>query len=216
MSDASDAFYASCGDIDRLLEIHADVGGDGPGKRYGVQVLNKSGLVLLSAFWEAFCEDLAAEAIQKIVDDAEDASVLPKELRKVIAKELRSDLDESSPWKLADDGWKAVLLNRMSGLKAVRDRALNTPNSDNIDKLFFEAMGIVDLSHSWYWPNMRYVDARKKLDSYLKLRHEIAHRGGPTGRSVWKSDVQGFYNHLDHLVYCTDWRVNKELSLVLV
>jgi hypothetical protein len=31
-------------------------------------VLNKSAIVLLTAFWEAYCEDLAAEALNHVGD----------------------------------------------------------------------------------------------------------------------------------------------------
>ena len=139
-----------------------------------MQVLNKSAIVLLSAFWEAFCEDLAAEALQEIVDEASDASALPKDLKKTIAKELKENPDQNTVWQLADDGWKVVLSNRMASLKASRDRRLNAPNSGNIDKLFSDSLGISSLSNSWYWKNMTVVAARQNLDLYLQLRHEIA------------------------------------------
>lgn len=54
-------------DIGRLLELHQDKGGTLKGRRFGVEVLNKSAIVLLTSFREAYCEDVAAEALDHVV-----------------------------------------------------------------------------------------------------------------------------------------------------
>lgn len=56
-SNAILAFDESRKDIDRLLEIHQRLGGKGKGRRHQLEVLNKSAIVLISAIWEAYCED---------------------------------------------------------------------------------------------------------------------------------------------------------------
>ena len=45
-------------EIDRIIEIHGEISGSGPGYKHNVQVLNKSAIVLLLACWEAYIEDL--------------------------------------------------------------------------------------------------------------------------------------------------------------
>jgi hypothetical protein len=52
-SKARRAFNESCADIDHLVDIHSRLTGEGPGRRYDVEVLNKAGIVLITAFWEA-------------------------------------------------------------------------------------------------------------------------------------------------------------------
>ena len=60
-SEARKAFDANVADVDRLLALHSTAGGAGQGRRYGLEVLNKSAIVLVTAYWEAYCEDIAAE-----------------------------------------------------------------------------------------------------------------------------------------------------------
>ena len=79
-SAAYEAYQGNRKDIERLLEIHSDVGGDKAGRKWGLEVLNKSGVVLICSFWEAYCEDLAAECLRHLVDNAKGADVLPNRL----------------------------------------------------------------------------------------------------------------------------------------
>jgi hypothetical protein len=66
-SEARKSLDDNLEDIRRLLALHATVGGKGKGRRYGLGVLNKSPVVLITAYWEAYCEDIAAEALAHIV-----------------------------------------------------------------------------------------------------------------------------------------------------
>ena len=85
-SKARRAFDQSCDDVERLLEIHADLGGEAPGRRRRLEVLNRSAIVLVTALWEAYCEDIAAEALDHLVSQAQSADVLPVELRRQVAR----------------------------------------------------------------------------------------------------------------------------------
>jgi len=75
-NNAFTAFRQSCQDINRLVKLHTRVGGDAPGRRFGLEVLNKSAIVLITAIWEAYCEDLASEAVKHIVTHAKGAEAL--------------------------------------------------------------------------------------------------------------------------------------------
>ena len=81
-SAAHAAFDSNAEDVERLLEIHADIGGDAQGRRFGLEVLNKSAVVLITAIWEAYCEDVASEALEHLVAHAPSATALPVELRR--------------------------------------------------------------------------------------------------------------------------------------
>jgi len=210
-SDARRAYDKNCKDIQRLLEIHADVGGDAPGRKWGLEVLNKSAVVLMCAFWEAYCEDLAAEGLAHIVKHAKSADALPELLRKQIARELRDDKHELAPWNLAGDGWRAVLTARLSSLQEERNRRLNTPKAENIDDLFERALGIPRISTYWKWQGMSAEQARTKLDGFVTLRGDIAHRGGAAA-GVRKGQVTDFQAHVDRLVGKTGGRVNSAVK----
>ncbi len=212
-SNARSSFDENCGDVERLLDIHRELAGEGPGKKHGVEVLNKSAVVLMCAAWEAYCEDIAAEAVDHLVEHATDASKLPKELRKQIAKELKTDLDNLAIWDLADDGWRQHLRTRTRVLANERNRNLNTPKTENITKLFRDAVGLPRVPSAWYWQKMSAEQAADKLDSYVSLRGDIAHRS-KAAETIKKSDASKFGEHVKRLVEKTDSYISQQLAKV--
>ena len=205
-SKALIAFDESRKDVDRLLEIHQSLGGAGKGRRYQLEVLNNSAIVLISAIWEAYCEDIVSEAIEHIVTESPNAGVLSKEIRKVVAKDLKGDKNDLAVWGLADDGWKTVL----SRMQSERVRSLNTPKAAQLKKFFSDALGIKDITVAWTWKGMSSQQAQKKLDLYISLRGEIAHRGAAGG--CFKYQVEDFLNHVRRLVKKTGQQVNKQVK----
>jgi RiboL-PSP-HEPN len=205
------AFEENCGDVERLLDIHRELAGDGPGKKHGVEVLNKSAVVLMCAAWEAYCEDIAAEAIDHLVEHAADASKLPKELRKQIAVELEENLDDLAVWRLADASWRQLLRTRTQTITDKRNRKLNTPKTANIENLFRDAVGLPNVPSGWYWQKMSAKQAADKLDSYVALRGDIAHRA-KAGATIKKSHASKFGEHVKRLVEKTDCYINQQLE----
>ena len=213
-SNSRKAFDENAKDIERLLEIHTEYGGDGPGRRHRLEVLNKSAVVLITAIWEAYCEDITAEALTHIVTHAKDYGGLPLELQKRIAKELKGKPHDLAVWDLAGDGWKAVVSNRLSELTTERNRKLNSPKSAAIDALLLDGIGLAQVSQVWHWQRMSVEKAKKKLDGYIELRGAIAHRG-VAASTCKKAHVEDFFEHVKVLVKKTGGRVNtfvKQLS----
>ncbi|MCU1303588.1 MAG: hypothetical protein JWQ87_3872 [Candidatus Sulfotelmatobacter sp.] len=209
-SKARAAFDESRKDVDRLLEIHGLIGGPDKGRRYQLGVLNKSAIVLISAIWEAYCEDIASEAIEHIVAESPKSSALSKEIRKAVAKELKDDKNELAVWNIADDGWRSVLRSRLKTMQEKRAWSLNTPKAAQIRASFANALGIDDITAEWRWEKMSSAQAQKKLDTYITLRGEIAHRGSV--KECYKWQVQDFLNHVDRLVGKTGKVVNKHVK----
>jgi len=198
-------------DIDNLVDLHTTVGGTAPGRRHGLEVLNKSAIVLLTSFWEAYCEDIAAEGLECIVVNAKDADALPKEIKKIIARKLKTDANDLALWAISDNKWRQVLKDHMAALKEARDRKLNTPKWQNIDELFESAIGLSDTSSSWRWSKKLTVEkARGKLDKFVALRGEIAHRG-KAKTSVSKAQVEDFLGFVRHAAARTGGAVNKHV-----
>lgn len=206
-SKAWRAFNANADDIRRLLEIHLSLGGEGPGRRHRLGVLNKSAIVLITAIWEAYCEDLASEALAHIVANVGVGADLPKDLKKRVAVELKGEKNELAVWNLADDGWKTIVKGRLMELTRERNRKLNTPKAAAIDELFATAIGVGSVSTAWHWHGMATHGAKTKLDRFVAMRGEIAHRGQAT--SVTKSQVEDYFNHVRKLVSKTGGRVNR-------
>lgn len=212
-SSARGAFDKNAKDIKRLLAIHADVGGDAKGRRFDLEVLNKSAIVLITAFWEAYCEDIASEALEHLITFAPSGASLPKELKKRIAADLKADTNELAVWDLADSGWKNRVEGRLATITAERNRRLNTPKSNQIDELFSGAIGLVSVSDSWKWPRMSSEKARTKLDNYVTLRGTIAHRGVGEG-AVYKWQVEDYFHLVQLLASKTGGRVKSHVRTV--
>ncbi len=206
-------FEANAADVSRLLEIHKYFGGDAKGRRFRLEVLNKSAIVLITAIWEAYCEDLAAEALQHLVKYAPNSTVLPKELKKRIAKELKEDKNEISIWTLADPGWRTLLIKRLASLAEERNRKLNTPKAENIIDLFTIALGIPNVSLRWYWKKMSVAQAKAKLDKYVSLRGAIAHRGN-SAKSCTRAQVRDYFAHVKRVVAMTGGTVNSHVASI--
>ncbi len=213
-SKARRALDKNLEDVENLLALHAAVGGPGPGRRHGLEVLNKSAIVLLTSFWEAYCEDIAAEGLECIVTNATAADALPKEIKKIIAKKLKADANELALWSVSDGKWRQVLRDHMAALKEARDRKLNTPKWRNIDELFESAIGLSNVSSKWLWPKKLTVDkAREKLDKFVELRGEIAHRG-KAKTSVSKAQVEDFLSFVKSAAARTGGAVNTHVGKV--
>lgn len=210
-SQARQSFDKNSADVERLLAIHGDITGSSRGRRYGVEVLNKAAVVLITAFWEAYCEDIAAEGLRSIVENAPSSATLPKDLQKAVAAELKKEDHDLAIWALAGDGWRQVLRDRLERMTEERNKRLNTPKAVQIDELFLKTLGIPKISSAWNWPNMTAETARQKLDDYVTLRGAIAHRG-TSDAGVHKAKVEDYYEFVKKLVGKTGGRVNKYVN----
>lgn len=179
---------ANTAEVTDLVLIHEFLTGDKPGRRRRVEVLNKSGIVLLVACWEAFVEDLAGNAFDALLAGATAPTVFPQSVLTLAAAALRDDKDPRALWRLAGPGWRTVLSDHRA---AVIDRyigRLNTPRPKQVDEMFEKLLGIKGLSKVWYWKGATVDANEKRLDALVTLRGEIAHRVAAK-KSVRKRDV---------------------------
>ena len=207
-SRAHKAFQKNAQEVERLWEIHQILGGSARGRRHRMEVLNKSAIVLITAFWEAYCEDIAEEALEHIVNHARDASTLPKELKKRIAKEVKENKNEIAVWDLADGGWRLKVKARLKDFADARSRNLNTPKAEHIEDLFEKAVGLCSVSRSWRWKRKTVERIRDKLNDYVTLRGSIAHRGSARV-SCTKAQVEEYFDLVKALVARTGGAVNR-------
>jgi len=213
-SKARKSLDANLEDITRLLALHALVGGTAKGRRYGLEVLNKSAIVLITAYWEAYCEDIAAEALEHIVKHSKSSANLPNELKRQLAKELKDALHELEVWKIADTGWKKYIIERLDKLREARNWDFNTPKTEQIDKLFLHAIGVKNISSSWKWPKkMTTRRATHKLNNFVGLRGSIAHRG-KGAKGVTKAQVEDYLNFIQRLAEKTGGAVNSHVRSI--
>ncbi|MBU0507252.1 hypothetical protein KKH27_00250 [bacterium] len=208
-SDAFRNFEQNLKDIDRLLEIHEDVGGTGAGRRYNLEVLNKSAIVLICASWEAYCEDLCKEAFDHLLSSTAEPKTLPNSLKTAVAsswceKKARNPMDY---WELAGSAWRTKT-------RASVERILDTfhaPKWRNLDSLFMTVLGLRDVSKSWQTRGLSVKKARDNLEKFVTMRGSLAHRA-ITAESVNKSHCVDFHAHVSRLAIFTEKAVSKYMK----
>lgn len=175
-------------EVTRLMNIHEAVGGKKPGRKFGLEVLNKSGVVLLVACWEAFVGELARQSFRFLLKNSKNPGSFSNKVLALAGRSLRAAEDETRIWELAGDGWKRVLNSHGERILRQNLAYVNVPDSKKVDEVFEKLLGIRRLSSSWSWAGMPAYRSRRKLDALVTLRHEIAHRVS-TRRPVYKVTV---------------------------
>lgn len=162
-------------EIDRILEIHGEISGSGPGYKHNVQVLNKSAIVLLLACWEAYIEDLAENSFNFMLSKAGTPHAFPGHVLASAAKAVKNDIDI---WQIANSGWKDIMETHKESIleKYTVRGAFNTPSQKNIDTLFSNLIGFTSMSKKWHWTGMSLENSKNKLEKLIELRGNIAHR----------------------------------------
>lgn len=110
-SKAKIKFVKNTYDLERLFTIHADVSGEGTGRRHGVEVLNKSAVVLITACLEAYIEDLVKESFEFLIKNCDDPSKIPNKVKTSALGPFKHSNDPTEVWEIAGTGWKKVLKN---------------------------------------------------------------------------------------------------------
>lgn len=195
--------------IKSLIGIHVRLTGSGPGRRRGVEVLNRAGIVLIVACWEAYVEDLAGAAFDELMRRAKKHTAFPPKVLTSASRALKEDKDDSRVWKLADDGWKGILQNHREALLRKYVGRLNTPKPDQVDLLFEGLVGL-KLSNCWTWGNMSATKARETLEQLVSKRGEIAHRV-LTKDPVWKRDVREAWTFVNRLMFLSSNAVGDHI-----
>lgn len=208
------SFTENADDVQRLIEIHGLIAGKGPGRKSRVEILNKSAIVFLTACWESYIEDVAIEAFEVLISKARKAKDLPKKVRCMASKPLREDKDESQVWLIADKGWRDVL-------RAHKEEAIkrwigkfNTPNAGAIDELMLELLGLNSLTSHWRWKGMSSKKATAKLDSFVAMRGNIAHRTKHV-KKVYLMNVRSFRDLVLNLVEATNGAIHRHLRKII-
>ena len=197
-------------DVERLLEIHAELTGQEKGRRSGVEVLNKSAIVLITAAWEAFVEDLAIEGFDFLLNNASTHDAIPSKVRGLVGEDLLKASDSKDLWKLADMGWKSILKTHKKKYHKRYAGDLNTPKYKQIDTLFESLLGIRSVSRFWYWQRQSADYSRTRLDKYITVRGQIAHRAS-TEESITKLYVKEYANFIYRLAVKTANRTSTHI-----
>jgi hypothetical protein len=198
-------------DVRRLMEIHQEEAGTTRGRKYDVEVLNKSGVVLAYACWEAFVEDCATDAFDHLIANVPGPDSLPQGVQKLVAKRLKEDKNDLSVWRLAGERWRTEMTSYRDDVLRKYVGPLNTPNSKNVDDLYRDLIGLENLSANWKWHKMPASDLTRRLKEFISLRGDIAHRND-SHRTVLKFDVLSNADIIARVAAITSNRVRDYLN----
>lgn len=162
-------------DVRRLMKIASEQ------KAYiDKQILRHAAIVLFTACWETFIEDLAQSAFEFLCKRAEHPRMLPNTLKSHISNNLKKEENPLIMWELAGSGWKKFIKKHGKTVISNATDGVNNPNGDAADKLFLKMVGLRNLSKCWKWRGVSSAaNTRIKLDHYLNIRGQIAHRTLP-------------------------------------
>ena len=198
-------------EVIKLIGLHVAITGKKAGRRRGVEILNKSALVLLVACWESFVEDVAALGFEFLLKEAKTPHIFPSSVLTLSAKSLREDGDHRKIWQLAGDGWKSVLIAHKQNVLKEYAGKLNTPRPKRVNELLEKMVGLKGLSNQWKWHGMSASQACEKLDMLVTTRGEIAHRVR-AGKYVRKEYVAQTADFIQRLAAITSNRVAQHIQ----
>lgn len=210
-SKSKQTFESNKADIEQLWQIHQEIAGEGRGRKRGVEVLNRSAIIFVTACWESYIEDLAVEAFDYLLANAPGAAAIPNKVKSLAIKDIKGDPNPLRLWDLADAGWRAILLAHKT---EVHDKWLgkfNTPKSEQVDGLYEDLLGINSLSSHWHWNRMTSDRAKAKLDEFITIRGNIAHRIRDA-RPVAKNTGSTYLTHVRQIVDRCERAVSQHLQ----
>lgn len=208
-STAKIAYDANHTDTEQLWEIHNNYKGPDQGRH----VLNKAAVIFITATWESFVEDLAMEAFDFMLANVATYDKVPVKVRAFATQSIFDQKDSRKVWELADNGWRTVLTAHREATRQNWLGSFNTPKWGNVDKLYDSLLGITSVSAGWYWQNMAVDTARTKLDEYIRIRGNIAHRVSHD-ETVYRSWGSDYSNHIQRLVRNTEDTVKEHLHTI--
>lgn len=203
-SSAKMKYFENSQDVSRLIQIHGRLTPPGPGRKFEVDIVNRSAIVFITACWEAYLEDVCREVSKLLLKGYKSPDDIPKTIRKSVSQSIWDKKNPFKLWSLAGDGWRKVMDERLENTLAT----FHTPTSKNIDSLFESTIGLGQISARWAWKKMSARKAREKLDRYIRMRGDIAHRT-KSRRPVHKYHVEDFFAHIERLVTKTDWAIEN-------
>lgn len=212
-SQASIRFSENKKDIEILWHIYAELSGTGKGRKRRADVVTRAAIIFISACWESYIEDVAIEAFDYLLIHASTPDVFPIKVRTLATKELLEAKDERRIWELAESGWRKTLESHRNNIHKKWLRDFNTPKSKQVSELFANLIDLPDVTSNWNWYEISADQARSKLDGYVMIRGNIAHRT-KHDETIYKSGAKGFLLHVVKLVEKTDEAVRDHLQLL--
>ncbi|MCY4172710.1 MAG: HEPN domain-containing protein [Cyanobacteria bacterium MAG CAR3_bin_5] len=221
LSNARKNFEESKQEIEHLLEIHMEMeGGQSgrPGRRpEQIQVLHRAAIVMITACWQAYVEDLFRENFERLLNSFDNPKKIPDAIKEDIYNN-RNDTghvrEREYVWEFAGNGWKEIILEEWKNKKLDN---FNTPSNKKVDSLF-KYLGLRNISARWCWEGINSERVIEKLNKYLTIRHKIVH-GQKDDRNYNlkpnKNNVREYLNHVEKLIEKTETMVKNHVEKLI-
>lgn len=185
-----------CADVELLIAQHRQ---EFRGRGRPLSVFTRSGVFLLCAAWEVYCEDVILEGNNFLLDRFRKPDKLPKGVMLRIGRANKEEKSEISSLKLAGNGWKSYAREIASSDVG----ALNTPKVGNLIPLFERYVG-VDLEE-FFRPH------GGQIEEFVSKRGDIAHRGANAGH-ISIDDLEQDFEFIKDLVRSLDNELSTQLN----
>jgi hypothetical protein len=203
ITEALAHYEAALRDVHTLVDIYSrEWQRSGEKTRQELQVFKRSGVILTVTAWETYVEDTLALRFRERLDRSDTPDDVGRAFNAVAQTWLTSGPKPCDVAAWAGEGWKAVILDRFEEQLA----RLNTPNSEEVGKLFKRYLEL-DVREIWKWQGTSSNKACKKLDSLIRRRGQLVHRGGEknTDGTVVRLDrLRADIRLIERLVWCTE------------
>lgn len=178
-------------DVRRMIDSYNRLKGQGKGRR-ALDHISRGALLLLSAAWEVYIEDVLVESVTHLTKKVAAPDRLPSKVKKSIVAHTESHKHELKSFELAGGGWKTVYIE----LADQMTKALNTPNKEKVNSLCEHLFGMQNLSSNW--------TDQTVINDFTKYRGHIAHKVRASGGYVYVEKVQEYMAKIQTVVRETD------------
>lgn len=174
-------------------------------------MLNRSAIIFVTACWESYIEDLAVEAFDYLLLNAQDSTVIPNKVKSLAVKGLRENQNSLAVWEIADGGWRDVVTRHKTEVHKTWLEKFNTPKTAQVNDLYQNMVGLNQLSSHWRWKKMTAAKAEAALDDFITIRGNIAHRIRDA-KPVAKNTGTRYLKHISQIVERCESAVARHLQ----
>lgn len=185
-----------------------------------IEIHKRTVMTLTCAAWEAFVEELCAEALEHMVAHPASAKDVPEKLQEIVWQHIES-VDHPKypgntslkPWLLADDGWQAYLKPNLKSQKTAALTELNTPNSRITKDLYERSIGLRNINSAWVSKTKTPEQLCAALNAFIGKRGDCAH-GLAFTTIVKMSECRKFLALVSRLAALTDSAVAAHVNRI--
>ncbi|ELE6601129.1 hypothetical protein RMQ50_004420 [Vibrio alginolyticus] len=164
-SEAFRKFRHNLGDVERLITAHDELSPNHRGKR-ALGHINRSGVIMLCAAWEVYCEEVLVECVKYISSNLDTPNELPTPVKKHLSKLVKDAKVETKPMELAGEGWRGLYVS----YSQQESKSVNSPKTTVLEPLYKRFIGLDSLSDYW-------TVGGQYISDFVAVRGDIAHNG---------------------------------------